>query len=97
METIVLHHHWDLTGPGASNVSRVPREFNNNKQIKGVYLYVIETLRPQGSNWEEVAKEFCKEVLDVPLEGKGSTRAACRLIQARWGDFVSWSRKKYRA
>jgi hypothetical protein len=94
METIVLHA--DL-GSHAGNVGRVPREFNNNKQIKGVYLFITDTLRPKKSTWEEIAKEFCKEALSVTLEGKGSTRAACRMIQERWGDFVNWSKHKYRS
>lgn len=95
MKTIVMH--LDLSGLRANNVSRVPREFNNNKAIKGVYLYVVDTLRPRSTSWEEIAKEFCKEILKVPLEGKGSTRAACRLIQDRWGEFVNWSKTKYRS
>lgn len=78
--------------PGMPN-AQVPREFNNNKQIKGVYMFVRDTLRT--TNWEEVAKSFCKERLGTSLEGKGSTRAACRLIQQHWGEFVNWSKTRY--
>lgn len=88
--------HYDVSGH-ASNASRVPREFNNNKQIKGVYLYITDTLKLKTTPWEEVAKKFCKEVLNVDLEGKGSTKAACRMIQQRWGEFVNWSKQQYRS
>lgn len=95
METLVLYAD-DLIAPRATNVSRVPREFNNNKQIKGVYLYVVESLRRK--DWEEVAKAFCKERLQKVLEGKGSARAACRMIQnGHWGEFVDWTKHKYRS
>jgi len=76
----------------SANVNRIPREFNNNKNIKGVYIY-INTLRLDDT-WEEVAKRFCKEKLNVTLQGKGSTRAACKIIQENWGSFIHWSKQK---
>lgn len=73
--------------------SKTPFEFNRNRQIKGVYLYILSILRTP-SNWEMIAKEFCKEELDLTFTGKGSTRAACKKIQEHWGSFVIWLRKK---
>lgn len=90
-----MEAYWFSDFSDYNSISYVPREFNNNRQIKGVYLFVKDTLRPKTATWEEIAKDFCKEI-GIELSGKGSTRAACKIVQAHWGEFVRWS-VKYRS
>lgn len=93
----VGNHDFFKPGRGASNKgpSYAPKTYENNKDIKGVYIYLTYTFKPQ-AGWEDVAKRFCKEELGMDLTGKGSTKRACKMIQEHWGDFVNWTKRIYR-
>lgn len=77
------------------NSFRIPVSYHRNKDIMGVFMYLVRYHNLGNDNWEDVARKFLFEQTGVQTEGRGSTKTACRYIQSNWSIFKSWIAENY--